>query len=198
MNIEYLEKFERELNTGLRKQAAKSIQLFIGSFKDEDEIRAWVWQYLLNLEKNQHCCIRYELFVNLIYPTLKKGFEVRNYESTLWLGKLAQNIYKTKGVFEELGSLTEMDFYRKCYELDATRSEGKELLRRCILDWLSYCEHEWPVGILYGNDGATVEQCSEIRQEAEFVRSLTVDKNEQAFIVQFLNKLEQYERGLTR
>ena len=198
MNIEYFKKFEKELNAGLRKQAASSVRLFINSFKDEDEIRIWVWEYLPKLEKSRHCCIRHELFISLIYPTLKKGFEVRHYESTLWLGKLAQNIYKTKSVFEELGFLTEMAFYRKCYELDPTRSEGKELLLCCLLDWLSYCEHEWPAGILYGNDGATVEQCSEIRQEAEFVRSLTVDQNEQAFIVQFLIKLEQYERDLTR
>jgi len=197
MNIEYFKKFEKELSAGLKKQAANSVQLFINSFKSEDEIRSWVWEYLPKLEKNTHCCIRHELFVNLVYPTLKKGFEVGHYDSTLWLGKLAQNIYQTKGVFEELGSLAEMGFYRKCYELDSNRIEGKELLLCCLLDWFSYCEHEWPAGILYGNNGATVEQCFEIRQEAEFARSLTVNENEQVFITQFLIKLDQYERDLT-
>lgn len=198
MKIEYYEKYEKELEAGLKKQATASVKLFVDSFKGEDEIQEWVWSYLLKLEKNRHCCIRHELFINLIYPTLKKGFESEDYDSTLWLGKLVQNVYQTKGVFEELGSLVEMDFYKKCYEIDPQNVEGNKLLLDSILNWLSHCEHEWPSGILYGMNGATVEQCGEIREEANFALSLTSEQSDKEFIEQFLFKLNQYEKRLDK
>jgi len=194
MKIEYYENFEKELEAGLKKQAATSVRLFIDSFKGEDEIQEWVWSYLPKLEKNRHGCIRHELFISLIYPTLKRGFESEDYNSTLWLGKLVQNVYQTEGVFEELGSLVEMDFYKKCYEIDPQNREGNKLLLNSIISWLSHCEHEWPSGILYGMNGATVEQCFEIRENANFALSLTTEQSEKEFIEQFLDKLNQYEK----
>ena len=196
MNIEYYEKFEKELDAGLKKQAAVSVKLFIDSFKGVDEIQQWVWSYLPKLEKNRHSCIRHELFINLIYPTLKQGFESKDYDSTLWLGKLVQNVYQTKGVFEELGFLVEMDFYKKCYEIDPHNTEGNTLLLNSIINGLSHCQHEWPSGILHGMSFATLEQCSEIREEANFVLALTTEPSDKEFIVQFLDKLNQYENRL--
>ncbi|WP_028865661.1 hypothetical protein [Psychromonas aquimarina] len=198
MNIEYYESFERELEAGLKKQATNSIKKFVNSFKDNDEISTWVWSYLPNLEKNRHSCIRYEIFIELVYPILKEGFESNDYRSTLWLGKLIQNIYQTKGIFEELGSLVEMDFYRKCYEIDPSNSEGKELLLKSILYWLSHCEHEWPAGILYAMDGATLEQCKIIKKEADFALSIACNENDRYFVNLFLNKLNLYEERLNK
>ena len=198
MIIEYYEKFEQELEAGLKKQATASVKLFVESFQGEEEVRDWVWSYLPKLEKNRHSRIRHEIFMSLVYPTLKRGFELGDYNSTLWLGKLVQNIYQTKGVFEEFGSLVEMDFYRKCHEIDPANNEGNKLLLCSILNWFSYCEHEWPSGILYGNDGATIEQCEEIRNEAKFALSLTAESSDKDFIEQFLQKLAQYKTRLNK
>ena len=193
MNIEYFEKFEMELELGLKKKAAASVKQFVNSFENDDEIKSWVWSYLPKLEKNRHSCIRYEIFIDLVYPVLKKGFESRDYNSTLWLGKLVQNVYQTKGIFEELGSNVEMDFFRKCHEIDPNVEEGNELLLQSILSWLSHCVHEWPSGILYGMDGASIEQCKEIRSEANFVKLLSSKERELSFINDFLVKLTEYE-----
>ncbi|MBQ4837099.1 hypothetical protein [Pseudoalteromonas luteoviolacea] len=51
MNIGYYEKFEKELEAGLKKQAAASVKLFVESFNGEEEVLNWVWSYLPNLEK---------------------------------------------------------------------------------------------------------------------------------------------------
>ncbi|GMM67942.1 hypothetical protein MTsDn1_12370 [Alteromonas sp. MTD1] len=198
MNIEYYEIFEKELKAGLKKQAAVSVKKFVDSFRNHDEVTNWVWSYLPNLEKNRHNCIRHEIFIHLVYPTLKEGFEVDDYNSTLWLGKLIQNVYQTKGVFEELGSLVDMDFYRKCYEIDSLNPEGRALLLGSILNWLSHCEHEWPAGILYGMDSATAEQCKEIRKEAKFALSIADENKDGRFIMLFLEKLNQYEERLNK
>ena len=198
MDIEHYEKFKRELESGLKKQASVSVRLFVESFQGESDIANWVWAYLPKLEKNGHSRIRHEIFINLVYPTLKKGFELGEYDSTLWLGKLIQNIYQTDGLFEELGSLVEMDFYKKCYEIDPNNNEGVSLLRSSILNWISYCEHEWPSGILYGADCATLEQCIIIKKEADFALSLTYTSDEKTYIERFLEKLSQYEKRLNK
>ncbi|OUS27405.1 hypothetical protein A9Q99_15535 [Gammaproteobacteria bacterium 45_16_T64] len=198
MNIEHYENFEKSLNAGLKKEASKFVAFFVESFEGQDEIESWVWDYLPSLEKNRHSCIRHELFINLVYPTLKNGFESNDFRSTMWLGKLVQNVYQAQDVFEELGSLVEMDFYRKCYDIDPANSEGNKLLLNSIINWFSHCEHEWPFGILYGNDGATVDQCKDIRAEAEFASSLARNSNDKDFIVQFMDKLVQYEERLNK
>lgn len=196
MNIECFEKFEMELELGLKKKAAASVKQFVDSFENDDEIKSWVWSYLPKLEKNRHSCIRYEIFIELVYPVLKKGFKNSDYNSTLWLGKLVQNVYQTKGVFEELGSNVEMGFFRKCHEIDPNVEEGNELLLQSILSWLSHCVHEWPSGILYGMDGASIAQCQEIRSEANFAKSLASEERELSFINDFLVKLTEYELRL--
>lgn len=196
MNIEHYQNFQKSLDAGIKKQASKHISLFIDSFENKEEIEKWVWENLPLLEKNRHSCIRHELFLNLIYPVLKKGFEENDHKCTFWLGKLSQNVYQTKGIFQELGSLTEMGFYRKCYEIDPNNTKSNELLVDSILNWLSHCEHEWPSGILYGMDGATLEQCHEIRSEANFASSLTNRAVDIDFIGQFLNKLDLHEERL--
>ena len=198
MNIEYFERFESELELGLKKRAAASIKQFVDSFENDDEIKSWVWSYLPKLEKNRHSCIRHEVFIDLVYPVLKKGYERSDYNSTLWLGKLVQNVYQTKGIFEELGSNVEMDFYRKCHEIDPSMEEGNELLLQSILSWLSHCVHEWPSGILYGMDGASIAQCQEIRVEANFAKSLASKERELSFIDDFLVKLTEYELRLNK
>ena len=109
-----------------------------------------------------------------------------------------QNVYQTKGIFEELGSNVEMDFYRKCHEIDPSMEEGNELLLQSILSWLSHCVHEWPSGILYGMDGASIAQCQEIRVEANFAKSLASKERELSFIDDFLVKLTEYELRLNK
>ena len=91
-----------------------------------------------------------------------------------------------------------MDFYKKCYEIDPQNREGNKLLLNSIIRLLSHCEHEWPSGILYGMNGATVGQCAEIREHANFALSLTTEQSEKEFIEQFLDKLNQYEKRLDK
>lgn len=198
MKIEYYKKFEDELNKGLKKQAASSVKKFVESFENVNEIQAWVWEYLSELPKDSYGNIRHELFTGLIYPVLKDGYDRTDLECTLWLGKLIQNVYKDKNIHKELGYPSDLLLYRKCYEIDPENHENNGYLLRSIFSWLSHCEHEWPSGILYGMDGATLEQCKEIREEVAFARSLTDSKSDLDYLEQFLEKLAEYEKRLNK
>ena len=144
MNIEHYAEFREFEEKGLKKQASKSLRAFISSFENNEEIKEWVWEYLPKLERNRHSRIRHEIFNELVYPILKSGYENNDFSSTLWLGKLAQNIYQAQKLHEELDWVTELGLYNKSHKLDPSSDEARLLLLKAIVGWLEYSEHEWP------------------------------------------------------
>lgn len=196
MNINYYQQFEVFEEKGLKKDATKSIRAFISSFEGKEQIESWVWDYLPALKKNRHSRIRHEIFIDLVFPILKAGYQSNDFRCTLWLGKLIQNIYQAKKLDEELGGVTDLGLFRKCYEIDPTNDEGRQLLLKSIVAWLEYSVHEWPSGILYGNDGATLEQCTDISIEVERVLKLDKEHSYSEFIKQYVKKLTEYRTKL--
>lgn len=196
MNIEHFQKFREFEEKGLKKQASKSLRTFISSFENRKEIEEWVWEYLPKLGTNRHSRIRHEIFHELIYPILRAGYEKNDFASTLWLGKLAQNIYQAQHLHEELGWVSELSLYNKSYEIEPKNDEARLLLIKAIVSWLEYSEHEWPSGILYGNDGATIEQCDEISSEVQRVLKLDSEHVHSEFIKQYVKKLSEYRARL--
>ena len=198
MNVEHYQEFKEFEEKGLKKQASKSLRSFISTFESEREIEDWVWEYLPKLETNRHSRIRHEIFHELVYPVLKNGYENNDFSSTVWLGKLAQNIYQAQQLHEELGWVTELGLFNKSHELDPSNDEARLLLLKAMVAWLEYSEHEWPSGILYGNDGATIEQCDEISTEVQLVQQLDKEHRYNEFIKQYIKKLSEYRARLNK
>jgi len=192
MNIEYYQEFKVCEEKGLKKEALKSLQAFIASFQNEKEKEDWVWEYLPKLDTNRHSRIRHEIFYELVYPVLKSGYDDNDFLSTLWLGKLAQNIYQARQIHEELDWITEQGLYNKSHTINPENDEVRLLLLKAIVNGLEYSEHEWPSGILYGNDGATIEQCEEISTEVQRAIQLDREHAYTEFIEQYAKKLGEY------
>lgn len=198
MNIEHYQEFRELEEKGLKKQASRALRDFISSFENGREKEEWVWDYLPKLQNNRHSRIRHEIFHELVYPTLKAGYENNDFASTLWLGKLAQNIYQAQQLHEELDWVSELGLYNKSHEIDPSNDEARLLLLKAIVSWLEYSEHEWPSGILYGNDGATIEQCDEISAEVQRVLKLDKEHIYSEFIKQYVKKLSEYRARLNK
>ncbi len=198
MNIDHYHKFLSHQELGLKKKASESVRCFVDSFESEDQIESWVWSHLPELGENRSSRVRHEIFHELVYPVLKSGYLADDFNSTLWLGKLIQNIYQTPKLHEELSWVSEMELLRKCNTIEPEDNEARLLLLGCIVRWLEYTEHEWPSGILYGNDGANEEQCIDIRNEVELVLRLDKEHKHSEFIKQYMKKLSQYQAGLNK
>jgi hypothetical protein len=192
MNIELYQEFKVCEEKGLKKEASRSLQAFIASFQNEKEKEDWVWEYLPKLDTNRHSRIRHEIFYELVYPVLKSGYDDNDFLSTLWLGRLAQNIYQTRQIHEELDWITEQGLYNKSHTINPENDEARLLLLKAIVNGLEYSEHEWPSGILYGNDGATIEQCEEISTEVQRATQLDRERTYTEFIEQYAKKLGEY------
>ena len=198
MNNQYYQEFRDHEERGLKKQASASLRMFIKSFETKREKENWVWENLPSLVKNRHSRIRHEIFHELVYPILKAGYMNSDFASTIWLGKLVQNIYQAKELHEELGWVTELNLYEKAHEIDPSNTEARLLFLKAIVAWLEYSEHEWPSGILYGNDGASLEQCDEIEDEVQRVLRLDREHVHSEFIEQYLKKLSEYRARLNK
>ncbi|EGL55761.1 hypothetical protein MAMP_02755 [Methylophaga aminisulfidivorans MP] len=192
MIIEHYQEFRELEEKGLKKQASKALRDFISSFENGREREEWVWEFLPTLQTNRHSRIRHEIFHELVYPILKSGYENNDFDSTLWLGKLAQNIYQAQQLHQELNWVSELSLYSKSHELDPNNDEARLLLLKALVSWLEYSEHEWPSGILYGNNGATFEQCEEISAEVQRVLKLDKEFAHSEFIKQYVKKLSEY------
>lgn len=192
MNIEHYEAFLEHEKKGLKKQATASVRAFIESFNGLEEIENWVWENLPKLKTNNHSRIRHEIFSDLVYPILKKGYENNDAVSTLWLGKLSQNIYQARQIHKELNWVTEIGFYIKAYELDPS-DEARLRLLEATVAWLEYSEHEWPSTILYGQNGATLEECEHINASVQRALELDKEQHYREFIEQFVEKLNEYK-----
>jgi hypothetical protein len=134
----------------------------------------------------------------VIFPVLKSGYEKEDFRSTLWLGKLSQNLYQDKSLHEKVDWVSELGFYNKAYQIDPNDDEVRLLLLGSIVSWLRYTEHEWPSGILYNNNGATLEQCEEILREVKRVLSMDKEYKYSDFINKYSKKLCQYRAKLQK
>lgn len=197
MNIEHYEAFLKHEEKGLKKQASESIRAFISSFENIEDTENWVWENLPKLKKNNHSRIRHEIFNDLVYPILKRGYENDDFASTLWLGKLAQNIYQAQKIHKELNWVSAIALYQKSHALDPTNDEARLCLLKATIDRLAYSEHEWPSCILYGNDCATLEECDDINAAVQQARQLDKEQNYREFIKQFVEKLNEYKTRYT-
>jgi hypothetical protein len=198
MNIQHYQEFKEFEEKGLKEKATNSIRTFISSFQSIEEKKQWVWEFLSGLDTDQHFRIRHEIFHELVYPVLKAGYDNKDLYSTLWLGKLSQNIYRSRQLHEELGWVTEMELYNKSYDIDPENNEVRILLLKAIISWLEYTAHEWPNGILYGNDGASIAECDEIYAEVQRVLQLDTEKIYSEFIQQYTEKLDIYRNRLEK
>lgn len=198
MNIDHYNDFLKYQDKGLKNKAGKSVRLFVSAFKNEIEIKDWVLKYLPRITTNRSSRIRHEIFHELVYPVLKPGYFDNDFTSTLWLGKLIQNIYQAPKLHEELSWVTEIQLYRRCYDEKPENDEARLLCLKSLVEWLEYSEHEWPSCILYGNDGATLEQCGEILSEVELILKLDIEHQYSEFIKQYSKKLAQCKTRLNK
>ena len=83
-----------------------------------------------------------------------------------------QNLYSHKPTHEQLGWVTDwqlLDRYLDLIPGDRWATERKKVV---LSEWLAYTVHEWPSGVLYGNDGATVDECQDILANIEELKEL--------------------------
>lgn len=177
-----------------RAEASLAIGRFAASFSSEAEREVWVRANLPSLAADG-ARLPHELFTQVVLPVLLAGRDRRDPFALLWMGKLAANFNSDTRLAIEV-NCSPVAMLDLLLETVPDHVEGRLLRLDAAINWLRFCVHEWPAGILYGMDGATLAECGEIRAEVAIARRLDVDKRCADFLDRFEEKLSEYEERL--
>ncbi len=164
------EKFLKLKESGLRQNANQIAPEVVSEFW-ESPSRDFI---SILCEVPEHHKINYILWRGIVFQWIKPRIETEAFAIRCLL-KTIQNLYGDKEAHKQVGYLTEEDLTRQLFRLEPNNTWAKQQLLTILIRCLEYTIHEWPMGVLYGRDGATLEQCDEILEAVQELRFLDTD-----------------------
>jgi hypothetical protein len=192
MKLEHYKQHLHLKTVGLRAEARQNLLQFINSFTSLTEKERWTHQFLEAEEYKYGHTICHELYEEVVFPALLKGYQEHDPWAILWLAHTAKNLYKARHLHEQIGLKTDYTLLKEYHSLNPSNSEVQKDLLSTQIRWFRYCIHEYPTGILYGSNGATFDECQEILAEIEFARKLDTKKNQEKFLSEVQSKVLEY------
>jgi hypothetical protein len=110
--------------------------------------------------------IRQPLYKHLIYPILSDQVEQNNVNAIKGLLKLDQHLVSYQGYTKDT-KYSSWTLLEKGLSISPDDRELLELSEKTTKNYLDYTLHELPIGVLYGANGATIEECDELIKEVE-------------------------------
>ena len=114
----------------------------------------------------------------------------------IWLAKLCQNFYRNNALWEKINFITEEGIIEECYRLEPENKVVQERFLELKIKGIEYCIHEWPAGILFGHDGATLDECKILLGEIPLINELDRKNEYQEFIKDYEDKINEYMERL--
>lgn len=191
------EKYEnyKNLKERAQKQEAKAeLAEFIESLKSakgEEQFVEWFF-----CEEFKGGKIRYELYQEIIFPVLYEGFKRNDPKFILRLLTAEDNLPQAKSIEKELVNVGKLDLLSKYVELCPQDSEARLELISEHIKFFQFCQHEWPSGILYGMNGATLDECSMLLRDIDIVKKLDLENCHARFLYDFQGKVLSHQEGL--
>jgi hypothetical protein len=113
--------------------------------------------------------IRQPLFRRAVFPALLAGLRDRVPGCARWLAGLAPQLYRCKDCVRELpeAERSEVGLLRAAVRHEPSDRASRRRLIAALADRLRSSLHELPSGVLFGMDGATVEECGWLLEELE-------------------------------
>jgi hypothetical protein len=119
--------------------------------------------------------IRLPLFRSVLFPALHAGLQASTPGTARWLAGFSQLLYKSPACSERLpeDQRTEYGLILRAVSDDDSDLTSKRRLLALMRSRFDYALHELPAGVLYGHDGATIEECGELLEELADYERLT-------------------------
>ena len=157
---------------GLRSERNDALDRFLASFTLLSPTTRQEWALSLAaqiVDDGALMPVRMPLFRRVLFPALQSAVSERVPGAARWLAGFAQHIYQCSDLRSQLvdGTLTEHSLLETALEHDPDDEVARRKLLDLLVSRLNYTLHELPTGVLYGQDGATVDQCREMLGELD-------------------------------
>jgi hypothetical protein len=111
------------------------------------------------------------LWTGIVLPFVEAGI-TDNPRAIRCLIQTIQSLYTDKAAHARLGWVTDHQLIDRYLQLCPGDAWALSYKRKTLAEWLLYTIHEWPCGVLYGNDGASIEECGEILKAVNDLREI--------------------------
>jgi hypothetical protein len=173
-------RWERYLATesrGTREDKLRTLNEFVEELLQSPEAAWKLWALDLTariVDDGTDIPVRRPLFERILFPALAEALDAKSPGSARWLAGLSQHLYRCPACMERLGRArsSEWALLQAAVAHDPGDVRSRQKLIRVIANHFQYTLHELPAGVLFGTDGASVEQCDELLAELDEFRSL--------------------------
>ncbi len=159
------EEIQKLAKIGLRKPAKQLIADLIKDFNASPS-EEFALKICTECEASK---IDQEIYRSIAYPYINE----KSNSEPLWM-VAAINTHNNAAVMRKLDPdcriLPPVDLLKRLNEHPEYRDYAKPKLFAHIFEYLESATHEYPSGILYGNDGANIEQCTEYLSDIEYLK----------------------------
>jgi len=196
MNTELYQRFKQLKSRGSKSDATEAMRQLIRSLQSFDAKKAFTdWFFTNEFDGTK---VRHELYESILFPVLLEGYRHADPLSIKRLAETDQNLYAAKMLWAQLKNKSKSDLLHEYLELCPDDLSARHHLLETEIHYFRYCEHEWPAGILYGHNGATMAECDEILQVVNAVRKLDLEERYTVYIDEFTRKVQSYRERLAK
>ena len=184
MYSKYLEFCELR-DAGLRQKANQAAQDFVAEYRANPDPG-----FITEICESATHKINFHIWSGVVWPFYVE--DRTNPIAIKYLIQTIQNLYSDKTAHKSVDGVTEwqlLDQYLDAVPKDKWATDRKKVV---LSDWLAHVIHEWPSGVLYENDGATIHECQKILQEIEELRSIDDRSDYEALCLDVEQKTKEY------
>jgi len=154
-----------ETQTFVRADKIKRLNEFVANLKTNNfNLSLGDTLDCINYLQQEKIIIRHPLFLNIFYPILTSEIDKNNIEAIKSLIRLFEYL----GNCQSLTNDNRFSVWKLLEQGLQLSPNDKEFLRQYEekqTDYFKYTLHELPTGVLYGANGATIEQCEDLLNE---------------------------------
>ena len=184
------EEYCRQKEAGNRSKVNQAANDFVTEFT-----RMPNTGFIISLCESVEHKLNHLIWRGIVFPFVKIEME-NNPAAIKCLIQTIQNLYSDRTAHAEFGWVTEDQLTIKYLSICPTDKLAIARRRGQLSSWLAYTIHEWPSGVLYGKDGATILECDEILAAVDELKAVDSDKKYKALCEEVIEKTTLYRNRL--
>lgn len=192
MTSDYYQDYIKYERLGLRAEARKSVLRFVETMSSFSDKQAWTHENLLAVDKNRASRIRHEIYDVIAFPVLLDGYKRKDPECYFLMGMSYQNLLNYMGRPDGIEFVSRVELLKTAYLADTTSQKYRQALLAALLEGFSYCDHEWPSGIL--GDAYPFE---DLKREVGLAKKLDEEHHFCDRLAEFSERIEQYAERIS-